>query len=153
MDKGDNTFVTLILILLVMLGLGFYLYKSGYLKTSSPGSFVGNSTNNTSDIKNESKAGLSESEIKNTTYGKIALDVTYPLNGAKLGSTNVKVTGKTTPNADVFVNDQIGKADKDGNFSISIGLDEGENQIVVSANDKDGNVNEQEILVTISSFE
>ena len=84
---------------------------------------------------------------------KISLTVTSPKNGDTLDSTNVTVKGKTTPGADVFVNDVVGKADASGNFSISIGLDEGSNVIVVSANDSVGNATEQDLNVTVASFE
>jgi len=84
---------------------------------------------------------------------KISLVVTSPQDGSTLDSTNVTVKGKTTPDADVFVNDQSGKADVNGNFSISIGLDEGANQIVVSANDSLGNATEQDLNVTVTSFQ
>ena len=79
--------------------------------------------------------------------------MTSPQDGSTLDSTNVTVKGKTTPDADVFVNDQSGKADVNGNFSISIGLDEGANQIVVSANDSLGNATEQDLNVTVTSFQ
>lgn len=92
-------------------------------------------------------------ELEAVTSNKISLVITSPQNGAKLGSTNVNVTGKTVPNAEVFVNDSEGKADTNGNFSISLGLDEGVNQLVINANDKDGNVAEEVIIVTIASFE
>lgn len=88
----------------------------------------------------------------NITSNKISLTVTSPKDGSTLDSTNAVVKGKTVPGADVFVNDQSAKADASGNFSISIGLDEGSNLIVVSANDAEGNVTEQNINVTVASF-
>lgn len=92
-------------------------------------------------------------EIGNIASENISLVVTSPTDGATLTSTNVTVTGKTAPNADVFINDLAGKADASGNFSISVGLDEGQNQIVVSANDANGNVAEQDLTVTVASFQ
>jgi len=99
--------------------------------------------------------GSSESAqtVGTTASDKISLVVTSPTDGATLDSANVTVKGKTTPNADVFVNDQSGKADANGNFAISIGLDEGSNQIVVSANDSLGNATEQDLNVTVASFQ
>lgn len=87
------------------------------------------------------------------TSGKISLVVTSPKDGSTLSSTNVTVKGKTSPSADVFVDDQSGKADASGNFAVSIGLDEGQNQIVVSANDSLGNAAEQDLNVTVTSFQ
>ncbi|MGA3291533.1 MAG: hypothetical protein ABSC49_00065 [Candidatus Microgenomates bacterium] len=94
-----------------------------------------------------------EQEVGTVTSAKISLVVTSPKDGDSLDTTNVTVKGKTTPNADVFVDDQSGKADASGNFSISVGLDEGENQIVVSANDSVGNATEQDLTVNVVSFQ
>ena len=47
----------------------------------------------------------------------------------------------------------VGTVDASGNFSISIGLDEGTNQIVVSANDSAGNATEQDLNVIVASFQ
>ena len=91
-------------------------------------------------------------EAGSPTSNKIFLTVTSPKNGDALTSTNLTAKGKTTPGADVFVNDQAGKADANGNFSISIGLDEGANVIVVSANDAEGNATQQDLNVTVTSF-
>jgi hypothetical protein len=74
------------------------------------------------------------------------------MDGDTLGSTNATVKGKTVASAEVFVNDVVGKADINGNFSINVALDEGENQIVVSANDANGNAAEQAINVVVTSF-
>lgn len=83
----------------------------------------------------------------------ISLDVTSPIDGETLSSTNATVTGKTVPSAEVFVNDATDKADTNGNFSINISLDEGQNEIVVSANDANGNVAEKDLTVTVASFQ
>lgn len=89
---------------------------------------------------------------ENVASNKISLVVNSPQDGATLNSTQVVVKGKTAPNADVFVNDQAGQADANGNFSISVTLDEGQNQIAVSANDADGNATQQNLSVTVVSF-
>jgi hypothetical protein len=103
-----------------------------------------------------SPAGGTSQPVRNSgtvASTKISLVVTSPQDGSTLSSTNVTVKGKTSPNADVFVDDQSGKADASGNFAISIGLDEGQNQIVVSANDSVGNAAEQDLNVTVTSFQ
>lgn len=91
-------------------------------------------------------------ETGSVTTGKISLTITSPKDGETLGSTNATVKGKTVANAEVFVNDIVGKADTNGNFSINVTLDEGENQIVVSANDSNGNAAEQSMGVIVASF-
>ncbi len=83
-----------------------------------------------------------------TVSGSISLNIASPLNGSTTTSSSVDVSGKTTANADVFVNDQETTADVNGNFKITLTLDEGENTITVSANDSDGNYIEKDITVT-----
>lgn len=79
---------------------------------------------------------------------KISLLISSPLNGATVTRSSLTVRGKTAANAEVFVNELETKADASGNFSISVTLDEGENYIIVMANDAAGNVAEAELTVT-----
>jgi hypothetical protein len=83
---------------------------------------------------------------------KITLTITSPKDGATLNSTNVAIVGKTEPNAELFINDVEGKADSNGDFSISVGLEEGQNQLIIDANDDSGNVAEETLTVTVASF-
>lgn len=78
----------------------------------------------------------------------ISLAISAPLNGQTVSSPSLKVTGKTVPSADVSVNDKEVKADLKGNFSVLITLDEGENVLMVTAVDQDGNYSDQEVTVT-----
>ncbi len=84
--------------------------------------------------------------IKEVT--EISLTVTSPVGGSSTTSTKTTVSGKTSPKAEVFANEAEGIADSNGNFSLSVALDEGENSIIVTAVDADGKVAEKEILVT-----
>lgn len=65
---------------------------------------------------------------------------------------SVTVKGTTSPGAEVFINDKETIADAKGNFSISIALDEGENYILVTANDTDGNYKEVELTITYETI-
>lgn len=76
------------------------------------------------------------------------LMIMSPTPDATVTTAAVTVSGKTFPNADVFVDEQELKADAKGMFSTTVTLDEGENSILVTANDDDGNDAEQEIMVT-----
>lgn len=57
------------------------------------------------------------------------------------------VTGNTSAYAEVFVNDMAISADANGNFSTKLVLDEGENIILVSANDEEGNMAQETLTV------
>jgi hypothetical protein len=75
------------------------------------------------------------------------LNVTAPLDGQKVTTSSIVVTGQTVANADVFVNEIDAKADQNGTFSVSYPLEEGANYLVVGANDDNGNYNEQQLTV------
>jgi cytoskeletal protein RodZ len=81
------------------------------------------------------------------------LTVRSPVSGTTQSSKSLTVKGKTTAGAEVFVNDTEGKANTNGDFSINITLDEGENTVLVIANDSAGNSLEKELTVTVVSFQ
>lgn len=81
------------------------------------------------------------------------LTISSPANNATQSSKYLTVKGKTAANAEIFVNDKEGKANANGDFSINITLDEGENTIVVISNDASGNYLEKELTVTVASFQ
>lgn len=87
----------------------------------------------------------------NPAKNQIMLTVTSPANNASVTVPTVTVRGKTLPNAEVFVNDTQTKADATGTFAASVTLDEGENPIVIVANDDQGNSAEQELMVTYTA--
>jgi len=74
-----------------------------------------------------------------------------PVNNSVINESQTVVKGKTSPDANVFVNDQELKADSLGKFSTTINLEEGENYILISANDEEGNYVEQEIIVSLET--
>lgn len=79
---------------------------------------------------------------------EVSLVVSSPTNGSTVTSPSITVKGTTAPKADVYVNDKDAVADAKGNFAIPILLDEGENYLIVTIVDPDGNTAEKEITVT-----
>lgn len=90
------------------------------------------------------KAGVSPTTIASD----IPLLVFQPANGVQVSESLILVSGKTAANAEVFINEKETVADVNGNFRVTLDLDEGENLIIVTANDEDGNIAEQEFVVT-----
>lgn len=86
-----------------------------------------------------------------STVAQISLRITSPSTGSTVTSPSVVVRGVTVPKADVFVNDSQVSADSGGNFSVPVTLDEGDNSIVITANDANGNYAEQELTVIYNS--
>lgn len=77
----------------------------------------------------------SEFEGKNQPF---FLDVFNPEDGLKLTTNQVIVRGRTLPDVEVFVNEFETKADAKGNFSLRVTLEEGENPLVISAGNENG---------------
>ena len=78
----------------------------------------------------------------------ITLTVSSPSNNTTVSNSSVTVKGKTVAAAEVFVNDSVTKADDNGNFSVTLSLEEGDNYILVVANDAAGNYSEKELNIT-----
>jgi cytoskeletal protein RodZ len=156
-QRGNSPLIILILFIVVVAGLAYLLYSKGYF---GMGQIANVATNQetayrqiTGGNTGVTSSTSSTSETGNVTSPAISITITSPQNGATLSSGTVTVTGKTSPNADVFVNDQEVHADASGNFSAKIDLDEGQNEIIVTANDAYGNAAEQDINVTVQSFQ
>ena len=96
----------------------------------------------------EAASNREPSASSQTLANGITLTVTTPSNNATVTSATVTVRGKTVPGAEVFVNDKDTKADANGNFSVLLTLDEGDNYILVVSNDDLGNYSEKELTVT-----
>lgn len=92
-------------------------------------------------------SGLVASPQDQTT-AQITLTITAPIDGVKVKSKNLLVRGRTQAGAEVFVNDAETTADRAGNFSVTMILDEGENYFIVFANNDQGNIAEKEFTVT-----
>lgn len=92
------------------------------------------------------------SQIPTPEESSIPLTITSPTQ-TTVQTKTIKLTGKTLPSAEVFVNDSALIANSEGIFSISLTLDEGENVIVIDANDTEGNYAEKEITITYTPAE
>jgi hypothetical protein len=131
--------IILFIILLVASGIGLATYMKNKEKVTTAMTTTDTTITPTSDI------GTPEPTVK---VQQITLLVSSPANGITVTSPTVVIKGKTIPKADVFVNDSQTTADAQGNFSVTLTLDEGENTVVVAANDADGNFAEQELIIT-----
>lgn len=146
-EKGNSALIILVLVVLVAV-LGYFVYSRLKLnQTPAP-------TPQSVDVFNYGPAVTPSpnQEVGDVSSTSVPLTITYPSDGATLSSTLLTLTGKTSPNAEVFVNDQSGKADVNGNFSVKLTLDEGQNGITVNANDANGNVTEKDISVNVQTF-
>lgn len=82
------------------------------------------------------------------SVSEIALAIVSPADKDTVSEPRVSVRGRTAPNAEVFINEVETRADASGNFSATVPLEEGENYILVVANDERGSFSEKELTVT-----
>ncbi len=142
--KKNYTMIGVIGIIVILLLLIIAGKKRTATQTSNPESEKIITTQNEFAVNNELN---SVTDISNTTNNKFNLSLSSPLNGSTVKSAEIQVVGKTVPDADVFVNEIDAKADKNGNFSVKYTLEEGENYLVVGANDDQGNFQETDLTV------
>ena len=81
----------------------------------------------------------------------LLLEITQPIDGAQVSTSAVLVSGKTIPGAvvSVSIDDtvEIANVDQNGNFSVTVNLEEGPNLIEVIASDLQGNEKSSTIAV------
>lgn len=82
-----------------------------------------------------------------TSQSKISLFVSSPQNNSTVTSSTIQVSGQATNSQEVWVNDQQLSSTKDGSFNTTITLDEGENIILITSGNENGDSEEQELSV------
>jgi bacillopeptidase F len=130
-------------------------YKTKAL-TDSNGHFVISDfrlENGTNRIKERTNDGNSESAFTDEATVTVsttppALKVNEPTDGQTVKTAQVRVSGKTDSNATVTINDFLPVIDGSGNFSYTLPLKEGENQIKIVAKDIAGNQTTNQLKVT-----
>ncbi len=85
---------------------------------------------------------------KITSIAPIPLTITQPKNNSAVTQETITVSGQTSPNAEIFINELELHADASGNFSSKLVLNPGDNEVDVIANDANGNYNGATINVT-----
>lgn len=133
-----------IVIVIILLAAGVFAVKSARKSAVT----LPVLTQNTQVGKSNSVADSPVSNQPDNQAAGIALTITEPLDKSTVNSSSIIIKGKTSPYADIFVNDSELKAGSDGNFSTNLTLDEGENTIDIAANDDEGNNAEKELTVT-----
>lgn len=141
----------LLILLISVIGLGYWLYHS-YQNIGSK-----TSTNSINDQLNQTETTVSTNKAvdddsqSQTISDNFSLIITNPVDGTIVNLSSLTITGRTAPFASVYINDGQLTADSNGNFSTKITLDEGENIVYVLAHDNIGDAAEKEITVTLES--
>jgi hypothetical protein len=90
---------------------------------------------------------------KESIESGLTLDLVSPKNNTIYNQSLITITGMTSSNVEVFVNNKETVSDSNGNFSVEYELDEGENSLHITANDNLGNYTEKTITVFLESSE
>ncbi len=75
------------------------------------------------------------------------LTVTEPADNSIINANKVEVGGHTSPGAVVSVNGELAEVDEEGNFTMTVVLEEGPNIIEVIASDLEGNEESHTLVV------
>lgn len=90
-----------------------------------------------------------------STPNTSGLIISQPVDEALVSTDTITLTGKAAASATIVVfaetGEQITTADSTGNFTTSVKLEGGYNQIKVTAFDNNGNMSSQSLLVTYST--
>ena len=140
--KFNSRYFLIFVVLIVFVVLAFFAVTSKKPLVNNSGSKVSTPS---------SEVGEEESTGTETNENQINLEITSPKDGVVVTKSPVLVTGTTLKAADVFVNDAETKADVNGEFKVSIPLEEGENEIFVVVNDSGGNYAEGSVKITFNT--
>jgi len=129
-----------ILAAVFIIGLvGFLFFNNRLARSKELKEAASVSSEKTSQQESKRDMGAVENGLK--------LQITSPSHHSSVTSSYITLRGKTVAGADVFVNDKETVADGNGDFSVALTLDEGDNPIIVVVNDAGGNTSEQEITI------
>jgi len=143
-----------VIVIVILIGAGLFILRARSQREITPAEYFPEPT-----------AAATTQETQEETFfpaatpavGKpvtsLTLTISSPAYGVTVTSAKLTVRGKTLPKAEVFVNDVETVADGSGNFSATLTLDEGENYIIVFANDDAGNAVEKELIVNYNAGE
>lgn len=137
-------FVIVLLAILSVFGKGVIAPRRGEIESTSgsaPTSAISPSVAESTDL------------TENEDSSSLTLELYEPADGETVSSSTLKVSGKTAPNVQVFINEKELVADGNGNFSTDIEIYEGENSVFILVNNNLGEYVEREVVVNLESSE
>lgn len=150
MKRALILIVLIIIVLIILIGLLIFRKR---LEESKNNYYA--STSRPEQVVSEDRKGQFSGTIitptptsKSILESSILLQMISPANNVVVKSPKVTIRGKTVASAEVSINEKDTKADTNGNFAVDLTLDEGENLIVIVANDSEGKAAETELTLT-----
>jgi hypothetical protein len=141
--------ISIFILLMIAIGIGGFIVFNKRLAESKL-----NKESGEISTERNIQADVLESKEKMTVgENSLQLQIISPSDQSTVTSAYITLRGKTISGAEVFINDKETIADVNGDFSVSLTLEEGDNPIMAVANDQEGNVGEAEITVYYETAE
>lgn len=144
--------ILIILLAVIIIYLAYFFYS--YYQKDNSFNQLPYKTNKENIFNKRAKSSPSNSLLNQSDQNlspNLSLEIEAPQDKAVVNSNTILIKGKTAPLADVFINEKETKSDNQGNFSLNYSLDEGENELIIAANDNNGNYVEKVLTVELKT--
>lgn len=144
--------ILIILLAVIIIYLAYFFYS--YYQKDNYFNQLLYKTNKENIFNKRAEPSLSNSLLNQSDQNlspNLSLEIEAPQDKAVVKSNTILIKGKTAPLADVFINEKETKSDSQGNFSFNYSLDEGENELIIAANDNNGNYAEKVLTVELKT--
>ena len=158
-SSSDNAWEKPLLVILSLISLGllvaivyvWYTALSTKELGTKPGDFLKVEESQNATPSSSSKAENEASPSMETTSNILNLAISGPKNEAVVDAKTLTISGTTAPNATITVSggkaEVAGSADLVGGFQLDVTLEEGENNLVVTAFDEAGSQVEKSLTI------
>ena len=151
MKRGTFALILILLLALIICTTGCAKEEIIYTPTTTPAVTLTPVVTPTPTAKQTPTITPTHTYTPTPTPAVLLLEITQPKDGAQVSTGSITVSGKTIPGAvvSVAIDDTVAIADidQDGNFSVTVNLEEGPNLIEVVASDQLGNEKSSSIAV------
>ncbi len=138
-------------LLAIILGSLFGIVLTGGYYTLNKGK---NKTSSTQPTPTETPS-ITPSIAPTDTPQKTDLTIFQPLDNTLVSNSSIKITGSSSPKAQIIINTPLNayntQADENGNFSQTVKLEAGVNEIQISSFDSQDNQTDVDLTITYSS--
>ena len=151
MIRGTFALTLMLLLALTIFASGCAKEEAVYTPTPTPAVTPNQFSTPTPTVKQTPTITPAYTSTPTPTTTVLLLEITQPKDGEQVSSRDILVSGKTIPGAVVSasIDDavEIANVEQDGNFSVTVNLEEGPNLIEVVASDQLGNEKSSSIAV------
>ena len=151
MKRGTCTLTLMLLLAVIICAIGCAEEEAIFTPTTTPSATPTPGITVTPTAQQTATITPTHTYTPAPTQAALVLEITQPGDGAQVSTRDILVSGKTVTGAVVsaLIDDTVAIADidQDGNFSVTVSLEEGPNLIEVVASDQLGNEKSASIVV------